>query len=158
MQQILLLLVTMAKRYRLFTKTQQHARFSSKPMATSTHPRRRFKGTNFGKERTRAKGGFVPFVKLHRHTRHEQRVAARRAAQELEDELEEVEMEFFPVVKRARARSVSVMGMLMGVLDDPTPVSSPAPSREGSPSQEVPGPSSFPGSYTAGDMQDFSES
>ncbi|SJL03154.1 uncharacterized protein ARMOST_06500 [Armillaria ostoyae] len=149
----------MAKRYRLFTKTQKRARFSSKSMATSMH-RRRFRGTNCRKERTHARGGFVPFIKFPRPTRREQRMAARRAAQELEDELDsdEAEMEFLPVVKRVRARSVSVMGMLMGVLDEPTPVSSSAPSREGTPSQEVPGPSSFPGSYTAGDIQDFSKS
>lgn len=147
----------MAKRYRLFTKTQKRARFSSKPMATSMH-RRRFRGTNYLKERTHARGGFVTFIKFPRPTRREQRTAARRAAQELEDELEEAEMEFLPVVKRVRARSVSVMGMLMGVLDEPTPVSSPAPSRGGTPSQEIPGPSSFPGSYTTGDIQDFSKS
>ncbi len=143
----------MAKRYRLFTKTQKRARFSSKPMATSMH-RRRFRGTNYRKERTHARGGFVPFIKFPHPTRREQRMAARRAVQELE----EAEMEFLPAIKRVRARSVSVMGMLMGVLDEPTPVSSPAPSREGTPSQEVPGPSSFPGSYTAGDIQDFSKS
>ncbi len=143
----------MAKRYRLFTKTQKRARFPSKPMATSMH-RRRFRGTNYRKERTHARGGFVPFIKFPHPTRREQRMAARQAVQELE----EAEIEFLPAIKRVRARSVSVMGMLMGVLDEPTPVSSPAPSREGTPSQEVPGPSSFPGSYTAGDIQDFSKS
>ncbi|KAG7450896.1 uncharacterized protein BT62DRAFT_542876 [Guyanagaster necrorhizus] len=92
----------------------------------------------------------TPTRRRRRRTRHK-RKATKKESDDDDDDNDEMEVPPVPPVAeaplrhgRVRARSESVMRMLMGSMNVPTPPSSPAPVREGTP---APGPSSFFGSY-----------